>query len=297
MRHGDRGGGAKEDTLRRRSRRQYPGEEVLCFPPPPPNSPFHLLEVTIISAQDLQPACCRTKAYAEAWVDPEHKLRTGVDSAGRTNPTWNDKFVFRVDAAFLRSDTAGVTVEIRRARSLLRVGPHPVLGTARLIVSTLDPRPETRFVALQVRRPASLRPQGILNMGVALVDGYMRGVPLYADMGSAQTSAFALRDLASRTPSLQRQPSTVGGVAAERGFSGEMDKSGEVGRWVLDKEREALQLKLEKWRTELSPAVADPHHKSSEKKTLEKKREEREGSWLACFSSGGRYGGYGEMDQ
>ena len=83
-------------------------------------SPSHLLEVTVISAQDLHRRRLgrRVRAYTVAWADPAHKLRTAVDRAGGGAPTWNDRFLFRVDDAFLRSDTAAVTVEVRGARGL-----------------------------------------------------------------------------------------------------------------------------------------------------------------------------------
>ncbi|CAH9087784.1 unnamed protein product, partial [Cuscuta europaea] len=48
-----------------------------------------------------------------------------------------------------------------------------------------------RFVALQVRRPSG-RPQGILNIGVALLDSSMRSMPLYRQMSM---SAVGFRDL------------------------------------------------------------------------------------------------------
>uniref|UniRef100_A0A0D3FC02 C2 domain-containing protein n=1 Tax=Oryza barthii TaxID=65489 RepID=A0A0D3FC02_9ORYZ len=82
-------------------------------PSPPPSTLLQLLEVTVISAQDLHRRLGRRvrAAYAVAWADAAHKLRTGVDLAGGADPTWNDRFLFRVDEAFLRSDTAAVTVE------------------------------------------------------------------------------------------------------------------------------------------------------------------------------------------
>jgi hypothetical protein len=100
-------------------------------------SPSHLLEVTVISAQDLHRRRLgrRVRAYTVAWADPAHKLRTAVDRAGGGAPTWNDRFLFRVDDAFLRSDTAAVTVEVRGARGL-GLGADPVLGLTRIVVST-----------------------------------------------------------------------------------------------------------------------------------------------------------------
>ncbi|CAH8309442.1 unnamed protein product [Eruca vesicaria subsp. sativa] len=166
---------------------------------------FQLLELNIISAQDLAPVSRKTKTYAVAWVHPERKLTTRVDYNGETNPTWNDKFVFRVNDEFLYSDTSAVVIEIYALHWFRDV--H--VGTVRVLISNLIPptrrpgyRTNTneyhrtppqgmRFVALQVRR-ASGRPQGILNIGVGVLDGSMRSMPLYTHMDS---SAVGYRDL------------------------------------------------------------------------------------------------------
>ncbi|XP_058094860.1 uncharacterized protein LOC131240586 [Magnolia sinica] len=176
---------------------------------PPSIFPFQLLEINIISAQDLAPVTRAMRAYAIGWVHPNRKLSGRVDPDGLTNPTWNDKFVFRVDDSFLRSDTSAVTIEIYAVRCFRDV----LVGTVRILVSNLFPsspvpptpfpsaapispptRPlsfPTRFVALQVRRPSG-RPQGILNIGVALLDGSMRSMPIYMRL---TTSALDYRDL------------------------------------------------------------------------------------------------------
>ncbi|EOA36650.1 hypothetical protein CARUB_v10011922mg [Capsella rubella] len=166
---------------------------------------FQLLELNIISAQDLAPVARKTKTYAVAWVHPERKLTTRVDYNGGTNPTWNDKFVFRVNEDFLYADTSAVVIEIYALHWFRDV--H--VGTVRVLISNLippnrrpgyrtsnneyrrTPPPGMRFVALQVRR-SSGRPQGILNIGVGLLDGSMRSMPLYTHMDS---SAVGYRDL------------------------------------------------------------------------------------------------------
>ncbi|KAF3322210.1 C2 domain-containing protein [Carex littledalei] len=148
------------------------------LPPFPFN--FHLLEVTVISAQDLQPAGRSMQTYAVAWIDPSSKSRTRLDAIGYTDPSWNEKFVFRVEDAVLRSDTSVVSVEIY-ARGLVFRSDN-LLGTARALISTLRPSLATQFHALQVRRPSSLRPQGILNIAVSLLDGYAKSLPLYQDL-------------------------------------------------------------------------------------------------------------------
>ena len=155
--------------------------------------PFQLLELNVISAQDLFPASRSMRAYAVAWVHPDRKLSTRVDAHGRNNPTWNDKFVFRVDEDFLYNDTSAVMIEIYALHWFRDV--H--VGTVRVLVGNLIPPPPTRsyhnpnhvqlgmrFVALQVRRQSG-RPQGILNIGVALLDSSMRSMPLCTQLSSA----------------------------------------------------------------------------------------------------------------
>ncbi|XP_057734563.1 uncharacterized protein LOC130950009 [Arachis stenosperma] len=155
-------------------------------------APFQLLELNVISAQDLAPVTRNMRTYAVAWVHPDRKLSTRVDTQGHTNPTWNDKFVFRVDEEFLYADTSAIMIEIYALHWFKDV--H--VGTVRVLVGNLIPPPPDRpyhnnraplgmrFVALQVRR-ASGRPQGILNIGVAVLDSSMRSMPLYTLNSSA----------------------------------------------------------------------------------------------------------------
>ncbi|KAL6522796.1 hypothetical protein OROHE_016643 [Orobanche hederae] len=164
-----------------------------------PLKPFQLLEINIISAQDLEPVSKKMRTYATAWMHPNRKLSSCVDTEGKNNPTWNDKFVFRVDEEFLRRDTSAVMIEIYAVHWLRDV----LVGTVRVLVGNLIPPPSRshgshgqhysgmRFVALQVRRPSG-RPQGILNIGVALLDSSMRSMPLYRQLSM---SAVGFRDL------------------------------------------------------------------------------------------------------
>ena len=158
-----------------------------------PKAPFQLLEVNVISAQDLAMVSRNMKTYAIAWVNPGRKLSTRVDSKNGSNPSWNDKFVFRVDESFLRSDTAAVMIEIYAVKWFrdVRVGSVRVLVGNLLPPATRTQNSGMRFIALQVRRPSG-RPQGIINIGVALLDGSMRSMPLYTQLS---TSAVGFRDL------------------------------------------------------------------------------------------------------
>ncbi|GMI72070.1 hypothetical protein HRI_000876300 [Hibiscus trionum] len=157
-------------------------------------TPFHLLELHVISAQDLEPICRRRKmqTYAVVWIYSKKKRSTGIDTRGHTNPSWNDKFVFRIDKDFLYRDTSAITIEIYAVHWFR----HIHVGTVRAIIGNLIPhitfrssRSEevqlgTTFVALQIWRPSG-RPQGILNIGLTLIDSSKRSMPLYLQMGSS----------------------------------------------------------------------------------------------------------------
>ncbi|OWM68385.1 uncharacterized protein LOC116210530 [Punica granatum] len=153
-------------------------------------NPFQLLELNIISGQDLAKVSRSMRTYAVAWVHPDRKLSTRVDSKGGNSPTWNDKFVFRVDDEFLKSDTSGVMIEIYAVHWFKDV----LVGRVRILVGNLVPTPSRtfrhqphhgmRFVALQVRRPSG-RPQGILNIGLAILDSSMRSMPLYRELSAS----------------------------------------------------------------------------------------------------------------
>lgn len=157
--------------------------------------PFQLLELSIISAQDLSPVYKNLRTYAVVWINPDRKLQTKIDQRGHINPSWNDKFVFRVDDEFLDSETGGVMIEVYALGWLRDV----LVGSVRVLISNLIPptlrqqnNSSRRFVALQIRRPSG-RPQGILNMGVTLLDNTMRSMPLCSEIGPS--SSVGYRDL------------------------------------------------------------------------------------------------------
>ncbi|CDP04279.1 unnamed protein product [Coffea canephora] len=141
---------------------------------------FYVLNISLISAQDLAPISKSMRTYAVTWIHPSRKLTTSVDQQRHTNPLWNERFAFRVDSEFLSSDQAAITVEIYTVswfRDLL-------VGTVRVLISDLITpcaRNHTRYLALQIRRPSG-NPQGMLNMGVALMDAANRSMPLRREM-------------------------------------------------------------------------------------------------------------------
>jgi hypothetical protein len=161
------------------------------------SAPYQLLEINIISAQDLSPVSKSIKAYAVAWIHPERKLATQIDQVGHTNPTWNEKFVFRIDDEFLNSEDSVIMIEIYNSAWLRDV----LIGTVGVLVNNLLPpgtrsgnrKPKLRFVGLQIRRPSG-RPQGILNIGAAILDSTMRSMPLYSELSTSEVEYWDITD-------------------------------------------------------------------------------------------------------
>ncbi|XP_021887812.1 BON1-associated protein 2 [Carica papaya] len=171
------------------------------------NTEMHVLEINLISAQGLkEPAgnLRRMQTYALAWVDPSNKLRTRVDMVGGDNPTWNDKFFFRVSPEFLSSETSGVCIEIY-AVGCLR---DQLIGSVRYLISNLVPSggcpPDAMdmkspsFVALQIRRPSG-RFRGVLNLGAMVNDGSEFSSKM------SELSAIGYRDLMVRRRRRERR--------------------------------------------------------------------------------------------
>lgn len=154
---------------------------------------YQLLELNVISAQDLARVGRSMRTYAVAWIDPDRKFSTRVDSQGGTNPNWNDKFIFKVDEDFLNDVESIITIDIYTLHWFRDM--H--VGTAHVLSGDLFPpssrhQPQRnaykstglRFMGLQVQRPSG-RPKGTLNIGAAIIDSSMRSMPLYTNNSSA----------------------------------------------------------------------------------------------------------------
>ncbi|KAL4637653.1 hypothetical protein ACB092_03G092600 [Castanea dentata] len=160
-------------------------------------SQSHLLEINLVSAQDLEPVSKVMNTYAVTWLNPEHY----------TNPTWNEKFLFRVDNEFLNSNTSAIMVEIH-ASSWLR---DILIGTFRVLVNNLllpqatsrKGKSRMRIVPLQVRRLSSC-PQGILNVGVTLLNRNISSLPIYRQFNA---SAIGSEQQSNAMSYLQRSQS------------------------------------------------------------------------------------------
>ncbi|KAG5611114.1 hypothetical protein H5410_022395 [Solanum commersonii] len=133
-------------------------------------SPFKILEIIVISAQDLPPVSKMLRTFAVAYIHNDHRLTTRVDHQGKTNPTWNYKMVFRVDDKFLNSESASVMFEIYNV-AWLRDLP---IGTTHLMINCFFPplssnNPTIRSTTLHIRRPSG-HLQGLLHVSVQLID-------------------------------------------------------------------------------------------------------------------------------
>ncbi|OVA01883.1 C2 calcium-dependent membrane targeting [Macleaya cordata] len=139
----------------------------------------HLLEINLISAQGLKPPSAnlrRMQTYAIAWIDPAFKLRTRIDRIGGENPTWNDKFFFRVATDFLSYNTSAVSIEIYAVGYI----KDALVGTVRFLIGNCLSGVSSAaagagfgvpsFSALQIRRPSG-RFHGVLNIGAMMING------------------------------------------------------------------------------------------------------------------------------
>lgn len=186
---------------------------------------FQLLQINLVSAQDLEPLSKSMQTYAVAWLHPERRLLTRVDRDGHTNPNWNEKFLFRVDDKFLNKDNSAVMIEIY-ASSWLR---DTLIGAVRVLISNLLPpssrtegKSKMRFFALQVSRPSG-RPKGILNIGVALLDSTLGSM----SMIYSELSASAAGNKDPQNPRDEKVERTHSKIQRKRSLSEGTDLLGE----------------------------------------------------------------------
>ncbi|XP_031283874.1 uncharacterized protein LOC116142580 [Pistacia vera] len=177
-------------------------------------APSRVLEISVISAHDLAFVSKSMKTYVTAWIHSDRKVTTRVDQSGLNNPNWNEKFVFRVDDRFLADETSAIMIEIYAAAWL----KDALIGSVRVLISHLfgslsNNASATRFVALQVRRPSG-RPQGILNMGITLLDNTMRSLPLLTElcaMGGTFSDISSIRNsIDAKTKKLNKDDLELG---------------------------------------------------------------------------------------
>lgn len=127
------------------------------------------VELTILSARDLKNVNWRygdLRPYVVAWVDPDYKVSTRVDSEGDTNPSWDEKLTIPVGKRPLEESELTIEVVHEKPSELTK----PLVGTVRIpLVQVLD---EVGFEerlerTLKLKRPSG-RPQGKLETQIRL---------------------------------------------------------------------------------------------------------------------------------
>ncbi|XP_019159355.1 PREDICTED: uncharacterized protein LOC109156029 [Ipomoea nil] len=174
----------------------------------------HILEIHLISAQGLKAPSAnlrRMQTYALAWVDSSAKLRTGVDRFGGENPTWNDKFLFRISPDFISSETSGVTFELYAVACIKDV----LVGSVRFLLSScptaVKASAETpAFIAAQIQRPSG-RFHGVLNIGAAVY----KATKLDRAMMNG-VSATSFRDMMEKKENLLRRHRRLSDIGSKR---------------------------------------------------------------------------------
>ncbi|KAK9051411.1 hypothetical protein SSX86_028038 [Deinandra increscens subsp. villosa] len=136
-----------------------------------------ILEINLISAQGLKipPSVNmrRMHTYTIAWVDPSAKLRSHLDRVGGENPTWNEKFIFRVSPDFISGDTSAVQFQIYACgyiRDYLIGNVRYLLSSSSLTSSRSGAVIGTpAFSAVHIRRPSG-RVHGVLNIAATVYE-------------------------------------------------------------------------------------------------------------------------------
>ncbi|KAG8054048.1 hypothetical protein GUJ93_ZPchr0001g29537 [Zizania palustris] len=165
------------------------------------------VELTMISAKDLKNVNMFSKMEVYAVVslsgEPRSRQRIAADRAGGRNPTWNATLRFTVPA----SGAGSLHVLLRAERAL---GDRDVgevhIPLSELLSGVPDGAVPAKFVAYQVRKISSGKPQGVLNFSYKLSEVTQSGA--YA--GGAAQAAYTQPPLAAAYP-----PSTAYPPAAK----------------------------------------------------------------------------------
>ncbi|KAL8517916.1 hypothetical protein ACS0TY_009285 [Phlomoides rotata] len=140
-----------------------------------PSNPIKLLEVSLISAEDLPSVSKSMQTYAVTWINHNRKRTTQTDPHGHKNPEWTEKFIFRLNKD--KMENATLTTEIYTISWFRDVLVGTVCVPLTELIAPLLTNRSMHFVTLQIRRPSGA-PQGKLNIGVALLDSTMRSMTM-----------------------------------------------------------------------------------------------------------------------
>nr|XP_008371149.2 uncharacterized protein LOC103434567 [Malus domestica] len=143
---------------------------------------------------------------ALAWVDSAHKIRSRVDKIDGENPTWNDRFLFKVPST--PSAASAITVGI------VRLLINNFLDVASKVPLAASARPSGRF-------------QGVLNVAAMVIDGS------YLAPAVSELSAVGYRDLMGngesfrcrRRDSMKSKSSDYPGNSKENSFTESAENS------------------------------------------------------------------------
>ncbi|TYI71034.1 hypothetical protein E1A91_D08G265900v1 [Gossypium mustelinum] len=204
----------------------------------------YIIEITLISAQGLKKTTTfrRMRTYAVAWIDSSVKLRSCIDCVGGENPTWNDKFLFKVSSEFLYSETSGISIEIF-ADGIFR---DTLVGTVRLLVGNLLRDGSSyiairvpSFSAVQVRRPSGGF-QGVINIGASVL--WTSDVPAMSGV-----SAMGFHNLfqENRIPKGVRRSHSSIGISYENRFVRGSTYSSSPSTSMASKERKRMIKEME----------------------------------------------------
>lgn len=170
------------------------------------------LELTLISAKDLKDVNLLSKMEVYAVVslsgDPRSRQRIAADRTGGRNPTWNATLRFNVPA----SGAGSIHVLLRAERAL---GDRDVgevhIPLSELLSGAPDGPVPVKFVAYQVRKISSGKPQGLLNFSYKL--GEVIQSSAYA-VGAAQATYAQPPPAAAYPPPTAYPPAAKADAAA-----------------------------------------------------------------------------------
>lgn len=146
--------------------------------------PLKLLEINVISANDLPPMGKMLRTYVLARVNSDQIMKTSVDHKGNTNPSWNHKMVFRVDEKFLQRHSSAITFEIYNV-AWLRDLP---MGTTRFpIQNILNNNSIMKPMPLPICHPSGLL-KGTISVTVNIVDKAVESKAKHKDEGKLSSS-------------------------------------------------------------------------------------------------------------
>ncbi|KAG4177303.1 hypothetical protein ERO13_A11G299600v2 [Gossypium hirsutum] len=250
---------------------------------PSPPTPSRLLEINLISAQDLFSASNNMKTYAVVWVRQENKCTTKVDQSGGTDPTWNEKFVFKVD-----KDDAVISVEVYAAAC----DKDATIGYVNVPLNDIfdSPSAVTRTLALPISRPSG-RSQGILNMEVShkltTTEDYnsgsiVNGSVVKGNSGSMVNGSSLCNSDVGPSASVVAAAIAKGLYKPQVPHQTESKEATQITEWTKKEREKEMEKKLLSVDSPAGSIVAPPYSKRITSKERKKKEGTKLFSCLGC---------------